>query len=125
MSGEQPWRGTVRKKLAAIIVALSLLPIVTFSATKEKGTIEFKVVSFKTKVHAAQGSIFSYTSIIFAQVGGMNVVLACAEKGDLCPLMDNGKTYTAEKDGDNVFIPMSFPDDKRPMRVRYKQAGTW
>lgn len=110
----------MRNKVAALIVFI-LLPIAVFSTTKERGTLEFKVVSSKLKVHNNGGPVFTYTSVIFAQVGGMDVVFWCAQKGDLCPLMETGKTYTAERDGDVIYVPMSFPDDQHPLRVKYKQ----
>jgi len=112
--------------VAMIVAATLMIPIFTFAAPDQKVSIQLKVVSSKTKIHGSSGNdIFTYTSIMFTQVEGANVVYACAQKGDLCPLMETGQTYTAERDGKTIYIPMSFPDDKRPQPVKYKQVGTW
>ena len=115
----------MRNKLAGAIVFI-LIPIAAFTASKGKENIEIKVVSSKTGVHNAfPNDVFSYTSVMFTQVDGKNVVYMCAQHGDVCPLMEDGKTYMAERDGDVIYIMMSVPEDKRPLRVKYKQSGSW
>jgi hypothetical protein len=115
----------MRNKVARIIFSV-LIPITIFAAPKTKETIELKVVFSKTGIHGSfPGVVFTYTSVMFTQVNGIKVMYACDQRGDLCPLMESGKTYTANRVGDVIYIPMSFPDDKRPFPVRYKQVGTW
>ena len=120
----------MRNKVARIILSV-LIPITIFAAPKEKGTIELKVVSSetnihsKTKIHGFPDVAFVYTSVMFTQVNGTKVILACDQRGDLCPLMESGETYTVNRAGNAIYIPMSFPDEKRSFPVRYKQVGSW
>jgi hypothetical protein len=53
------------------------------------------------------------------------VVYICDQRGDICPLMEDGKTYTADRAGDFIYILMSVPGEKKPISVKYKQAGSW
>ena len=115
----------MRNKAAATVL-LILIPIAAFAASKGKGNITLKVVSSKTKVHNSPANdIFAYTAVMFTQVDGRNVVYACDQHGDVCPLVESGTSYMAEKDGDVIYITMSVPEDKRPLRVRFKEAGSW
>jgi hypothetical protein len=114
----------MRNKVARIVFSL-LIPITIFAASKEKKTTELKVVSSKTKIHGSfPGVVFIYTSIMFTQVNGTSVVYECDQRGDLCPLMESGATYPADRVGNVIYIPMSFPAEKRSFPVRYKQVGT-
>ena len=112
-------------KVARITFSV-LIPIVAFAAPKEKQTIQLQVVSSQTKIHSSPPSnVFSYTDVIFATVNGKKVMYACAQRGDICPLMESGKTYTADRVGSVIYISMSVPEDKRPLSVKYKEVGTW
>src|SRR4029077_561178 len=115
-SCEAIWRGTVRNKLAGALVFV-LIPIAALTASKGKENIEIKVVSSKTGVHNSfPNEVFSYTSVMFTQVDGKNVVYTCDQHGDICPPMEDGKTYMAERDGDVIYVTMSVPEDKHPLR---------
>jgi hypothetical protein len=107
----------------AKITFLILMPLLAFAGAKE--TIELQVVSSRTNMHNTPGDIFTYTDIIFATVSGKNLTFECAQKGDICPLMDTGKTYTATRDGKFIYISMNLPDEKRPTPVKYKEIGVW
>jgi hypothetical protein len=120
----------MRNKVARIFLSV-LIPITIFAAPKEKGTIELKVVSSETKIHSETrihgfpGVVFIYTSVMFTQVNGTKVIYACDQRGDLCPLMNSGETYTVNRAENTIHIPMSFSDEKRSVPIRYKQVGNW
>jgi hypothetical protein len=114
----------MRNKFAGVLL-LGLFSAAAFAAPKGKETIELKVVSSKTRIHGSSPDIFTYTSSLFTQVAGKNVLYECAQKGDLCPLMEAGKTYTVEREGNVIYISMNLPDEKRPLLVKYKEVGPW
>jgi len=120
--GEKP----VMLNKAAKIAFLVLIPLSAFATPKGRENITLQVVSSKTKIHSSpSGNIFTYTDIMFTQVNGKRVVYACDQRGDVCPLMESGKTYTADRQGDFIYISMSSPEDKKPFSVKYKQVGSW
>jgi hypothetical protein len=106
-----------------------LMPIVAFGVPKSKGgteMIQIQVVSTKTKVHGASPDVFTYTDVIFGRVVGKNLIFVCEERGDACPLMENGKTYDATRMGDAVYISFgATPDSKKANTVKFKQTGSW
>ena len=110
---------------AVKIAFLALFPLSVFATPKGRETITLQVVSSKTKIHSSSGNIFSYTDVMFTQVNGKKVVYACDQRGDVCPLMESGKTYTADREGNFIYISMSSPEDKKPFAVKYKQVGGW
>ena len=110
---------------AAKIAILILISLSSFATPKERETITLQVVSSKTRIHSSSGNVFSYTEVMFTQVNGKKVVYACDQRGNVCPLMESGKTYTADRDGDFIYISMSSPEDKKPFSVKYKQVGNW
>ena len=111
---------------AAQIAFLVLIPLSAFATPKGRETITLQVVSSKTKIHSSSsGKIFSYTDVMFTQVNGNRVVYACVQRGDVCPLVESGKTYTADRERDFIYISMSSPEDKKPFSVKYKQVGNW
>jgi hypothetical protein len=111
----------------ARIALLIFVPLIAFAAPKDKttATIRVEVVSSKTRVHGNPPHVFSYTDILFTHVDGKNLIFICDQRGDACPFMENGKTYDAQRVGDEIFFMMSTPDSKKPTAVRYKQTGTW
>jgi hypothetical protein len=114
----------MRNNLAGIVFAV-LIPFAILSSAKEKESVEVKVVFSKTKIHnSSRGNVFTYTFLLYTQVNGMNLLYTCDQKGDLCPLMEAGKTYPAERSGDVINIPMTLPDGKI-QSIKYKEAGTW
>ena len=110
---------------AARIAFLALIPLSVFATPKGRETITLQVVSSKTKIHSSSGNVFSYTDVMFTQVNGKKVVYACDQRGDVCPLMESGKTYTADREGNFIYVSMSSPEDKKPFAVKYKQVGSW
>jgi hypothetical protein len=115
-------------KVVRIVFALLLSQafLVAFAAPKDRENIELQVVSSKTKIHGSSvGNIFSYTDLIFAVVGGKKVEYECAQKGDICPIVEAGKTYSAVQDGDVIYITMATPGDKKSMSVKYDSVGSW
>jgi hypothetical protein len=111
---------------AAKIAFLVLIPLSAFATPKGRETITLQIVSSKTKIHSSSsGNVFSYTDVMFTQANGKRVVYVCVQRGDVCPLMESGKTYTADREGDFIYISMSSPEDKKPFSVKYKQVGNW
>ena len=105
---------------------LVLIPLIAFATPKGRETIKLQVVSSKTKIHtSSSGNVFSYTDLMFTLVDGKNVLYACSQRGDICPPMESGKTYTAERVGDVIYISMTAPENKKPFSVKYKQVGAW
>ena len=110
---------------AAKIALLVLIPLSAFAMPKGRESITLQVVSSRTKIHSSSRNIFSYTAIMFTEVNGKKVVYECHQRGDVCPVMESGKTYTADREGDFIYISMSSPEDKKPFPVKYKQVGNW
>jgi hypothetical protein len=102
------------------------IPLIASATPKGKETIQLQVVSSKTKIHAsASGNVFIYTDLMCTLVDGKKVAYACAQRGDACPLMEDGKTYSADRAGDVIYISMSAPGGKKPFSVKFKQVGSW
>jgi hypothetical protein len=111
---------------SAKIAVLVLIPFSAFATPKGRETITLQVVSSKTKIHVSSpNNIFSYTDVMFTQVDGKKMVYACDQRGDICPLMESGKTYTADREGNFIYISMRSPEDKKPFSVKYKQVEVW
>lgn len=80
----------------------------------------------KTKIHgSSSGDMFTYTNLVFAEVNGKKLVYECAAPGDVCPVMASGETYTATQDGTFVYVPMSSPEGKKDLSVKFKRVGSW
>jgi hypothetical protein len=110
----------------AITVFVVLIPFVASAAPKDKEAIELQVVSSKTKTHgSALDKIFAYTDVMFTLVSGKKVKYKCDQRGDICPPVESGKTYAADRDGDVIYISMSSPNGKKPFSVKYEQIGSW
>jgi hypothetical protein len=114
------------KTLARMILALAvIIPNVAFATAKQRETIELQVVSSQTKTHGSPpGEVFHYTDAMFTQVNGKNVIYECVRRADLCPLMESGKAYTADRDGGFIYIAIRLANGK-PIVVKYKQLGSW
>ncbi len=104
---------------------LLLMPLCTPAAPKEKGTAKVQVVTSRTQIHGSSSGIFSYTGLMFTEVNGKKIVYECAQSGDLCPVLESGETYTASQDGRYIYIPMSSPEGKKDVAVKFKQVGSW
>lgn len=112
-------------KTVARIILVAAIPIIAFATSNQRGTIDLEVVSSQTKTHGSSpGEVFRYSDVIFARVNGKNVTYECAQRGDVCPVVESGKTYSAEQDGNSIYIEMSLPNGKH-FSARYKQLGGW
>ncbi len=100
------------KTLARMILALAvIIPSVAFATAKQRETIELQVVSSQTKTHGSPpGEVFHYTDVMFTQVNGKNVIYECVRRADLCPLMESGKAYTADRDGEFIYIAIRLDE---------------
>jgi len=52
-------------------------------------------------------------------------VYECVQRGNICPLVESGKSYTADREGDFIYISMSSPEMKKAFPVKFKQVGSW
>jgi len=113
-------------KTTAKIAFLVLIPLTAFATPKERGTTTLQVVTSKTKIHgSSSGDIFTYTDLMFTQINGKKVVYECVQRGDICPVMESGKTYTADQEGAFIYILMSSPGDKKNHSAKFRQVGSW
>jgi hypothetical protein len=111
---------------AATIVFLVLIPLSALATPKERETTTLQVVTSKTKIHgSSSGNIFTYTSLMFTQINGKNVVFECVQRGDICPVLDSGKSYTADREGAFIYISMSSPEDKKALSAKFREVGSW
>jgi len=110
---------------AAKVFLLALIPLSAVAGPKERGSTNFQVFTVRTQIHRSTRSMFTYTNLIFAQVNGRKLVYECAERGDLCPVMESGKTYSGAQDGTFLYVPMSFPDEQKDLAVKFKRVGSW
>jgi|HubBroStandDraft_2_1064218.scaffolds.fasta_scaffold483708_1 hypothetical protein len=118
------------KRIAAITFFV-LVPLSTFATrkvkdSKGKETMALQVVTSKTRINSSsERNIFAYTDLMFTQFNGKKIVYECIQHGDICPMVESGQTYTAERDGAYIHITMTFADEQKPIAVKYKQVGTW
>jgi hypothetical protein len=111
---------------AATIACLVLIPLFVFAMPKEKETTTLQVVSSTTKIHgSSSNNIFIYTDLIFAEISGKRIVYECVQRGDICPMLEPGKSYTADRDGVFIYLPMVFPEDKKTISAKFREVGSW
>jgi len=110
----------------AKIAFLILIPLSAFGIPKEKGSAKLQVVTSRTKIHGSSpGNIFTYTDLIFTEINGKKIVYECIQRGDICPILESGKTYTADQQGSVIYILMSSPENKKELSAKFKQVGSW
>ena len=110
----------------ATTIFLLLMPLSALAAPPDRASTTFQVVRLTTKIHgSSSGQMFSYTDLMFTQFEGKRIVFECAQRGDICPVLESGKTYTAEKDGNSIYILMNSPELKKALAARFKQVGKW
>src|ERR1700686_1703889 len=103
-----------------LLVFIAMAPYAT-----EKESVQIQVVSSRTNRHGRPpGEVFEYTVVMFTLVGGKRVAYACDQRGDVCPAMESGKMYTADRVGKVIYISMDSPKGK-PSLVKYKELGGW
>jgi hypothetical protein len=113
-------------KRIATIVSLLLIPLSALATPNGRASTTFEVVRITTKIHgSSSGDMFSYTSLMFTQFEGKRIVFECAQRGDICPVLESGKTYTAERDGNSIYIMMNSPELKKAVSARFRQVGSW
>lgn len=114
------------KTLARMILASAVIvPSIAFAAAKQRETIELQIVSSQTKTHGSPpGEVFRYTDVMFTHVNGKDVIYECVRRADLCPLMESGKAYAADRDGEFIYIAIRLTNG-RPIVVKYKRLGSW
>jgi hypothetical protein len=111
---------------AARIAWLLLIPLSAFATPKARETIKLQVVSSKTRIHGSfSNAAFAYTDIIFTTFNGKKVVYECVQRGNICPMVESGKDYTADREGDFIYISMSSPEIRKAFPVKFKQVGSW
>jgi hypothetical protein len=118
------------KRFAAIaffvLIPLSVFATPKAKESKGKETIALQVVSSKTRINSSSDrNIFTYTDLMFTQFNGKRLVYQCAQHGDICPMVESGQTYTAERDGAYIRITMAFSDDQKSLPIKFRQVGTW
>jgi hypothetical protein len=110
----------------AKLAFLVLIPLSVLATPKERESITLQVVSSRTRIHGSFSSTaFAYTDIIFTTFNGKRVVYECVQRGNICPMVESGKTYTADRQGDFIYISMSSPEIKKAFPVKFKQVGSW
>lgn len=108
------------------IAVLVLIPLSAFAAPKVKENVTLQVVTTTTRIHGAfTNDAFAYTDLLFAQSNGKKVVYECVQRGNICPIVESGKSYTANRNGDSIYISMSAPDAKKAFPVKFRQVGNW
>ena len=103
------------------IAFLFLIPLSALATTTT-----LQVVTSRTKIHNSSGrNIFIYTNLMFAEVNGKRVVYECVQSGDICPIVEPGKTYTVDRKGAYIYVTLNTPEDKKAVSVKFKQVGSW
>jgi hypothetical protein len=111
---------------AARIACLLLIPLSAFATPKARENITLQIVSSKTRIHGSfSNTAFAYTDIIFTTYNGNKVVYECVQRGNICPMVESGKTYTADREGGFIYISMSSPEMKKAFPVKFKRVGSW
>ena len=111
---------------AAQIACLFLIPLSAFATPKARETITLQLVSSNTRIHGSfSNTAFADSDIIFTTYNGNKVVYECVQHGNVCPMVEFGKTYTADREGDFIYISMSSPEIKKAFPVKFKQVGSW
>jgi hypothetical protein len=110
----------------AILATLTFIPLSAIGAPKVKGSVKLQVVSTSTRIHGSYTThSFAYTDLLFTEMNGKKIVFECVQRGDICPMVESGETYTADQDGAYVRITMNTPEDKKAIAVKFKQVGAW
>jgi len=110
----------------AKLAFLILIPVSAFATPSGKVSIKLQVDKSTTKIHGASGkNAFSYTDLVFTQIEGKKVVYECVQRDDICPILEPGKSYTADQDGHFLYLPMTAPEIKKAATARFKLVGSW
>lgn len=110
----------------AKLALLIFVPLSAIGSPNGKASITLQVDKSTTRIHGSSTkNPFSYTDLIFAQIEGKKVIYECVQHDDLCPILDPGKTYTADQDGHFLFVPMTAPELKKAVSAKFKLVGSW
>jgi hypothetical protein len=114
-------------KNPAYIFFFVLIPLCAIAGPKERKTTTFQAVRVRTEIHgsSSSGKMFTYTNQVFAQINGRRLVYECAQRGDICPVLETGKTYSGDQDGSFLYLAASFPDGQKDLSVKFRQVGSW
>ena len=113
--------------IALLLISAALMPMIVFAVPAKQAaeSVQIEVVSTKTNYHGSSPNVFRYTEAMFTRVSGKQLVFVCEQRGDECPLMQDGKTYAAERVGDFIYLSTGSPDGKKATPVKYRQTGAW
>jgi hypothetical protein len=108
----------------AISTLAMLMPIILSANAKQRETIQLIVLSSKTQIHGQHPpDVFEYTDLMFTQVAGKHVTYECDQRGDVCPIMEAGKIYSADRIGNEIYISIVVGKMRTP--VKFRQVGSW
>jgi hypothetical protein len=111
---------------AAKVTFIVLISLSAYATPKERESTTFQVITSNTRIHgSSSGNIFSYTDLMFTEINGKKIVYECVQRGDICPVMEAGKTCTADRQGAFIFILMNSPEGKKGLSAKFKQIGSW
>jgi hypothetical protein len=110
----------------AMVALFILVSVSACAASKVKETITLQVVTSNTRIHGKSAkNLFAYTDLMFTRLNGEKIVYQCVQHGNICPMMESGKAYTADRQGDFIYITMDTPIEKKPLPVKFRQVGSW
>ena len=110
----------------AKLAFLILIPASAFAAPSGKVSITLQVDKSTTKIHGSSSqNPFSYTDLVFTQIDGKKVVYECDQHDDICPILEAGKSYTADQEGHFLYLPMTAPEMKKAGIARFRLVGSW
>jgi len=110
----------------AKIAFLIFIPLSALAAPKVKENVTLQVVTTTTRIHGAfTNDAFAYTDLMFTEFNGKKVVYECVQRGNVCPMVEAGKSYTVNRNGDVIYISMSSPVAKKAFQVKFRQVGNW
>ena len=114
------------KNKAATIIFLTFVPLTAYAAPKVKDSSTVQVVNTTTRIHGSfTNDAFAYTDLMFTESNGKKIVYECVQRGNVCPMVESGKSYNVNRNGDAIYITMSTPQAKKAFPVKFKQVGNW
>ena len=110
---------------SAKLAVLLLTPLSVLAAPNGKVARTLQVSNSTTRIHGSSGNAFSYTDLVFTQIDGKKLVYECVQRGDICPMLEPGKSFDAEQDGSYLYIPVTAPELKKAISAKFKLVGSW
>ena len=86
-------RASLLPLIVLVLIPVGLIPTIVFAAPAKQAaeSVQVEVVSTKTNYHGSSPNVFKYTEAMFTRVSGKQLVFVCEQRGDPCPLMQDGK----------------------------------